>query len=367
MVDQPYVRRGIMGCGLALLGIGLWGGLIRLGLVLPMTTEIYVHHGALMVGGFLGTLIGFERAVALDPDWPFLTPVSCVLGAGWLLFGNRPFWGAALIFFGSCVMVAVFAYITWKQSTDHAFLLMVGASCWVGGNALWLAGWPIHRLVYWWMGFLVLTIAAERLELNRLMTIEGVKRLTYFLCFFGFIGGLLIRFWHGTAGSIVIGVSLAGLALWLVVFDVARRAIGQGGEQGFSAWCMVIGYGWLIVAGVLFVIFPNEQAGVHYDALLHSVFVGFVFSMIFGHSLIIFPTVIGRSIPFTRWLFVPLAVLHGGLILRVTGDLIHWSTGRIWGGVINVLAILLFFLTILINMTFAADNKSEATPNRTIS
>ena len=37
------------------------------------------------------------------------------------------------------------------------------------GNGLWLAGRPIYAVVPWWVGFLVLTIAGERLELSRVL------------------------------------------------------------------------------------------------------------------------------------------------------------------------------------------------------
>jgi hypothetical protein len=192
------------------------------------------------------------------------------------------------------------------------------------------------------------------------MTIEGFKRWSYFLAFFGFIAGLLLRFWSTGIGSRVTGVSLVGLAVWLIVYDVARRTMWQGGEQGYSGWCMFLGYFWLIAGGVLLVTFPDQAAGYYYDAILHAVFVGFVFTMIFGHSLIIFPTVVGRSIPFSPWLYLPLVLLQGGLVVRVVGDLIHWGDARLWGGVINVIAIVLFFMSVAGLIVFS-DDESDTT------
>jgi hypothetical protein len=50
----------------ALIG-ALWGGLLRLGWAWPTPQpSLALLHGPLMVCGFLGTLIGLERAVALD-------------------------------------------------------------------------------------------------------------------------------------------------------------------------------------------------------------------------------------------------------------------------------------------------------------
>jgi len=43
---------------------GLWAGLIRSGWNFP-GTPLAVHHGAIMVGGFLTTLIILEKVVPL--------------------------------------------------------------------------------------------------------------------------------------------------------------------------------------------------------------------------------------------------------------------------------------------------------------
>lgn len=39
--------------------------------------------------------------------------------------------------------------------------MSIGALAWVVGNALWLTGSPVYRIILWWAGFLVLTIAGE--------------------------------------------------------------------------------------------------------------------------------------------------------------------------------------------------------------
>jgi hypothetical protein len=36
-------------------------------------------------------------------------------------------------------------------------------------------------------------------------------------------------------------------------------------------------------------------------------------------------------------------VLHASLVLRIFGDLAPWLPGRQWGGLVNALAIVLFF------------------------
>src|SRR5262250_1833529 len=57
------------------MAIGICTGLARLGIALPHSVPAIADlHGALMICGFLGTLISLERAVALDRRWPYAAP-----------------------------------------------------------------------------------------------------------------------------------------------------------------------------------------------------------------------------------------------------------------------------------------------------
>ena len=60
-----------------------------------------VAHGPLMVSGFLCTLIGLERAVALDRRWTYLGPLFTGLGAFLLIMGVAGSLGPLLITLGS--------------------------------------------------------------------------------------------------------------------------------------------------------------------------------------------------------------------------------------------------------------------------
>lgn len=99
---------------------------------------------------------------------------------------------------------------------------------------------------------------------------------------------------------------------------------------------------------MIFILFGQLIAGPIYDAALHSVFVGFVFSMIFGHAPIIFPAILGVPIRFLRVFYAQVIILHISLIVRVIGDLNNLVEFRKWGGFLNEIAILLFIgLTVL--------------------
>jgi hypothetical protein len=127
--------------------------------------------------------------------------------------------------------------------------------------------------------------------------------------------------------------------------------VRKTGLTRYIAVALLAGYFWLGVAGLLGLRFGGETAGLHYDAFLHSIFVGFVFSMIFAHAPIIVPAVTGLALTFHRGFYAPLILLQASLALRVIGDLLAALALRRWGGLLNEAAILLFLamlaLTIL--------------------
>jgi hypothetical protein len=78
--------------------------------------------------------------------------------------------------------------------------------------------------------------------------------------------------------------------------------------------------------------------------MLHAIFLGFVFSMIFAHAPIILPTITGLALPFANAFYLHAGLLHVSLFLRVAGDLAWSRSLQQWGGVLNVLSILLFLM-----------------------
>jgi hypothetical protein len=138
------------------------------------------------------------------------------------------------------------------------------------------------------------------------------------------------------------------LALWLGRYDIARRTVRQIRLPRFAAISLLTGYFWLGVGGVLAIVYGPVPAGPTYDAILHSVFVGFTISMIFGHAPIIFPAVLGLPIRYSWSYYIPLVLLDFSLFLRIFGDLLLLPSLRMWGGLLNGIAILLFFLLMVI-------------------
>jgi hypothetical protein len=254
--------------------------------------------------------------------------------------------GPLLMFIASLVMVAVFVEILRRQAATFTAIMALGAVAWAVGQLLWLAGEPVHRVVLWWAAFLVLTIAAERLEMTRLVPRGPSTRATFVVAIAALLLGLaytsLSRDGAAGTGVRIVGASWIALAAWLGAFDIARRTVRMSGVPRFTAVALLSGYAWLAVAGGLALAWGDVAAGPLYDAILHAVFVGFVFSMIFGHAPIIIPAVLRRGVRYHPVFYVHVAVLHASLVLRVAGDAVGWTAGRQWGGLVNVLAIVLF-------------------------
>jgi len=343
---------------LALLA-AMWAGLVRLGWPWPpLRPTLPMAHGPLMIGGFLGTLISLERAVALsalrqaqtkpsqksNPGlyWPYGAPLLTGLGALTLIVGGQGGPGPLLMTLGSLVLLAVFIVIIRTQPVLPTITIGLGALIWLVGNALWLTGSPVYRVVLWWAGFLVLTIVGERLELSRLLRLSRNVRAAFLVAVGLFLAGLVVAIVNLGAGVCLAGLGMIALALWLLRYDIARRTVRQTGLTRFIAVCLLSGYVWLGVSGVLALVFGWITAGSRYDAMLHTFLLGFVFAMIFGHAPIIFPSVLGVAVPFQPAFYAHLGLLHLSLILRVVSDLATWQVGRQWAVLLNVLVLLLF-------------------------
>jgi len=337
--------------GMACLVTGLWGGLLRVpvsGVPLPVEHANWItYHGPLMVGGFLGTLISLERAVGLRRWWTFLAPAlagggGLALAAGRL--GPGPRWALTA---AGAVFVLVTLRILKIQPVLSNRVMSLGAGCWLVGNALWAGGVAVPQVVPWWLAFLLLTILGERIELTRFQQPDPRARPWLFAALGGLGAGLLLA--HGAAwwGGLLLGAGVVALAAWLMRFDLAWRTVRHPGLPRFMAVCLLGGYGWLMVAGALIAWQWPQTSGIRYDAALHAFFLGFVFAMIFGHAPVIFPSVLGLPVRFLPTAYMPLALLHASLLVRLAGDALNWPAGRAWGAAGNTLAVGLFLLNTL--------------------
>ena len=333
----------LMATALFALMVAMWAGLIRLGWGWPtIKPTLPMAHGPLMVSGFLGTLISLERAVALDKRWPYVAPLLSGLGAVLLIVGVSGWLGPLLITMGSVLLVLIMVQILRIHVTLYTGVIITGTLCWLVGNLLWLLGWPVYQIVAWWIGFPLLTVAGERLELGRFLRLSKQVTGAFIVCMMLFLSGAAASTVNYALGMRLAGVGMVLFAAWLLRYDIASRRIKAGGQARFIAMGLLSGYIWLAFGGTLALIYGGLSAGPIYDAMLHAIFLGFVFTMIFAHAPIIFPAVLQRTFVYSPRLYSHLILLHITLTLRVAGDLLFWWPGRLWGGLLNALVILLF-------------------------
>ncbi len=342
---RSRIRFGVIALTLVALALGLWAALWLIGwpigLLSPALPEA---HGVLMVNGVLASLIGIERAVAMERRAFYLAPALSAFGAIWLALSGEPGIAFGAVTVGSIVLVGMFLEIARRQPALHTVVSVVGAGCLVGGNLLGASGLDIPYLIPWWGSFLVLVIAAERLELSRVLRLTALDRVTFAIPVALAVVGCLLSVPSFAVGFVVVASGWLLIGAWLIFHDIAYRNLPRPGLPRFTAVCLLAGYGWLLVGGGLVYAAGGTLSGLSYDAALHAVFLGFVLSMIFAHAPIILPAVLGRSLPFHRVLYLPLALLHLSLAFRVYADLASLPIVRTWAGLFNVVAIVVYGL-----------------------
>lgn len=336
-----------LAAGAGALLTGLWSGLARFGVALPGGPPALVEfHGALMISGFLGTVISLERAVAIGRWWAYSAPALSAIGAAALVVGAPALAGAAFLFAGVALTFNS-ATVVARQPALFTVVLTVAAACWVAGTLLWIMGAPAAVVAGWWLSFLVLTVAAERLELSRLLSPPRLSQFT-FAAAVGLIIAGAIRGELAAEASPFSGIGLLAATAWLVRHDIALRTIRLTAQPRFTAACLLAGYFWLGLAGLLLLIVPPGTAVFSYDAAVHAITIGFILSMIFGHALIILPAVTGFRVRYSAVAYAPLAVLHFSVSLRVAADLFEQIELRTLSGPITIIALAGFAATLII-------------------
>lgn len=339
--------------GLALLA-GMDAGLTLAGVPAPVgSARLAELHGPLMVLGFLGTVIALERATALRAAWGFLAPGLAAAGALALVLLPNPLVGRLLLAQGLLTLALVYATL-WRRNRDITVAVEGLGAVLAGAGALLLTRVEVASVLPLLIGFIVLTIAAERVELARLAMPPGSDARLALLS--GWVaaaaGGALVLAGAPLAGDLawrVLGLALVVLTVWLVRHDVARRLIHGSGLPRFAAAALLAGYVWLLVSGTLMVL-VGRPTGSFYDVVVHTTFLGFAMSMILAHAPVILPAVLKVRLPYHRAMWAPLVLLHVTLAGRVA-TLAMVGIGiralPVWQLALlgNVAALLLFIIT----------------------
>lgn len=325
---------------------GIWGGLSRMGMSLDLPyPNMVAFHGVLMVSGFLGTLIILERAAALEwtPGYFFALLSgfgAFIVGTGWGIEA-----GMVMVILAGMGLLGMYVFILSRQPTWHALIMALGGTLWFFGDIFWLQAYPFAYTANLWAGFLILTVVGERIELSRMVQTSDSKRSQAGVLSIIFMLGLLIHVMWTYTGVIIAASSLIILAVWLLRNDLARFTIKQTGLPKYMAFCLLSGFIWLIVGSVISVLYLKFPDHLYYDAYLHSFFLGFIFSMIFAHAPVIFPSLTGREVGYYDRFYIHYLLLQVSLIIRLAGDFMSDNMIRELGGILNGLAIVIFLIS----------------------
>lgn len=339
---RPWRRLLLAPAALSLLA-GLDAALLLLDLPAPVETDRLPEvHGMLLVLGFVGTLIALERAIALGALWGLAAPVLLGAGAVLTLTPAPMRAGQLALVAGAVALVAVYVPL-WRRQADEAVLVQaLGAVLAAGAAVLWAAGVEVPTLLPWLVGFVVLTIAGERLELARLAMGPSAGAVLVLLAT-GLATGVVAALLAPGGGSVTLGVALAALVGWLASHDVARLTVRSTGLPRYMAVCMLAGYAWAGVAAAVWLLSGSVTDGNGYDAVVHAVFLGFTISMVMAHAPVILPAVTDRALAYHPVLYAPVVLLHASLVVRIwLGDGLDVPHAWRIGAVANIVALLGF-------------------------
>jgi hypothetical protein len=327
--------------------LGLFAAVVMLGFPVPTPApRLPEVHGPLMVFGAVGTLVSLERAVALRRVWALAAPVLAGLGGLALaVYGPAPV-GQFLVTAGGAGLVAVYWALSARAVTPALIVQAAGAFAWFVAAVLWTGGFTVPETLPWLTAFVVLTIAGERMELAHVGASSTLADVPLTAASGALVLASTAAILWPEAGARLVGLTLVGLVWALLRTDVVTSTVRTHGLPRYAAVGLLLGYGWLVLGGLLWLAAGAVVDGPAYDALVHAVFLGFTMSMIFVHAPIILPAVLRRPLPYHPVLYGPLALMHASLLVRVTlGDAAGLTWAWRWGGLLSVVSILAFLVT----------------------
>lgn len=332
------VRRVSFALALASLVLGLLGGLARLGWLGALLVRISAAHGPLMVFGFFGGVIGLETAIANRERgaWVFALPLASVASGLAALVDLRVAGGAAVV---AAFVFGVLRVLS-RRGADRGRAIAV-AIAWIAAALGFALTQRVAAAVPAWSAFLVLVILDERLGAIAERDPRAARSWFVHLVFAHLVLGAIGAPFVAALAARVRGAALVVAALWFLAHDA--RPNDEGALEAHVARARVFGYLALATGGVILVAFGPAEVGPHFDAVAHATFLGLAFSMIFAHAPRVIPRLVGIAFPFAGDLTIALLLLHGGLALRIFGDLGGGPSARAWGGLASALAIVVFF------------------------
>lgn len=301
--------------------------------VLPQLLQHAVqHHGALMVVGFLAALIAAERAIALNNL--FMNVASILFSCGGLLLAlgfelvTDVLWTGGVLSF---VMWTGWMWLNFPKNFSNLFFTFAAVLLLVG-VALFIRGLPSAWYGLAWAGFFVAFIVGERMDM---MKIVNARPTSYV------VAGLSVP--TALVGLAFVSKNLIAASFGLLLFsaarhDVALRLFRRTGFSRYLAFGLGTAYAWLAMSIVLWSLSSSL------DTILHSVFLGFVATMVFTHAPIILPAILKTKHMYSPYLYVPFFMLQAATAMRIFSAAMlnvgMWSLS----GIVTVISVIAFLI-----------------------
>jgi hypothetical protein len=139
---------------------------------------------------------------------------------------------------------------------------------------------------------------------------------------------------------------------------VVKAGIRAKGIHRYVGLNMMIGYAWLVTAGVLFVI--SRPLSLPAQLTIHAFYLGFVFHAIIAHAPLIVPALagIGRQL-YSRWLYGSTAVLTPSLVLRFLGISTGFLAAYLLGIALNAVSIAVLGSVLILKVLQESKSKTS--------
>lgn len=349
----PYRGALILGalCFLFAIFLGIWRIAVTRGFNLPPIPESWPPHGEIMLGGFLASLIMFERMIALPINGLIWVPYVYATSALMLHSGN-PF--ARYIHFAALagwLLHRWFAYRKfhrWEKPLIEsvAFVTLTSALMYPGGFV------ARPEVALQGLAFPIAVIAVERLEMSFLIKKTGSR-----LVLIGLIGWCLLwnaLSWRGIPNLSVMGfitlLLVASIAFYDATLRVAQKQID--GIHKFLRSALMLSYVWLFLAGLTMTASSQISSAIFKDVLFHLIGLGFIFTMILGHAPLILSATLGE-LSSKRIPLIPFILFQLGTLLRILGDFALMKSVPFWqwtgwiSGLIHMISFFGYIATLL--------------------
>jgi len=304
----------------------------------PPLVRTFPLHGEVMVFGFLAVLIVTERYLGsltfrLNPavhSMPFLVGAGAVLKLLGRLTGADPLHAVGTILLALGVVIYIYLLLAVSRQSAQALpfcFMLLAAILLLLGDLLTLRSSPVGRmnLSLILLGFPILTIIGERVELSRYISPRLLSRMRWGLaaCAVAFLL-LLIAENPVPAGVWAVLLGLAVLPLLSSESSLVRAA-GASPERlhRYLGKHLVVAYFWFFLGLALTMAWAVGGSGpALFDASLHALAVGFIGTMILAHAPLVVPAILHLNVAHEGLSFVPLALLTAGNLLRVGGQVL---------------------------------------------